>query len=333
MPKFHYTHVCISSLVFQVDEEIIDLNPPYQRGNVWTLADRQSLISSVIDKNYPIPSISLATNPHRVGIHESEVVDGRQRLTTLAMFRNDKFKYNGQLYSEMDIRKQHRFDMTQIQLCTIDNPTEAERREYFRRLQMGHSLRVTEVAWSYDDEPLMRMLQDVRNDLVSEIETFTPTGRHADVTILVNLYDIFTSATPKTAGRLHSVALKNYIEKNTDTPSLETEQRMRTFIRFLHAVYGITQPVDKGSIRSHFPLDMARIFALNDFKCDEHDVENVADFINKMNHFVKCYNAGEDEGGFPVSNDYFFSLVEIATSASYTKRNTDTRMSLLTRLF
>jgi hypothetical protein len=333
MPKFHYSHVCISNLVYQIIEDIIDLNPPYQRGDVWTLADRQSLISSVIDKRYPIPSISLATNPHNFNIHESEVVDGRQRLTTLAMFRDDKFKYDGCFYSEMDPRKQALFDMTQIQLCTIENPSDTERREYFRRLQMGHQLRVTEVAWSYDDEPLVRMLHRLRNELLSEIEVFTPIGRHADLTILINLYDIFTSNTPKVAGRLHSTSLKCYIERNTDDPDIEVEQRIRTFIHFLSAVYGVTQPVDKGSIRSHFPLDIARIFALNEFRCDEEDVENVALFVNKLNDFVRRYNLGDDFEDTDVSSEYFFSLVEFATSASYTKKNTDARMSVLTRLF
>lgn len=27
MPKFNYSHVCISNLVFQVNEKIIDLSP------------------------------------------------------------------------------------------------------------------------------------------------------------------------------------------------------------------------------------------------------------------------------------------------------------------
>jgi len=149
------------------------------------------------------------------------------------------------------------------------------------------------------------------------------------VTILVNMYDIFTSSNPKTAGRYHSNSLKTYIEKNTDSPGFDVEMRMKTFINFLHAVYKITQPVDKSSIRSHFPLDMARIFAINDFKCDERDVENVALFVDKMNSFVNDH--GEDSCN--MAEEYFFRLIDIKTSSSYTKRNIDERMSYLTRLF
>lgn len=329
MPKFNYSHVCISSLVFQVDEKMIDLSPPYQRGDVWSLEDRHNLIASILDKSYPIPSISLATNPKNIGIFESEVLDGRQRLTTLSMYRNDAFRYNGRLYSELDKWERNKFDMQQLQLCTIDNPTDAERRDYFRTLQMGHTLRVTEIAWSYDDHPVMLMIQNIRSDKLKEIEAFTSTDRHADVTILVNMYDIFTSSNPKVAGRYHSNSLKTYIEKNTDTPDYDVEMRMKTFINFLHAVYKITQPVDKSSIRSHFPLDMARIFAINDFKCDEHDVENVALFIDKMNAFVNNHS----EDSCDAAEEYFYRLTDIKTSSSYTKRNIDDRMSFLTRLF
>lgn len=329
MPKFNYSHVCISNLVFQVDENIINLSPPYQRGDVWTMNDREKLIASIIDKSYPIPSISIATNPNNIGTHESEVLDGRQRLTTLSMFRNSQFRYNGRLYCEMPIREQQFFDITQIQLCTIENPTDIDRRDYFRTLQMGHTLRVTEIAWSYDDHPVMKMIQKIRSEKLKEIESFTPIGRYADMTTLINMYDIFTSTNPKIAGRLHSSALKVYIEKNTDVPPPDVEYRMRTFINFMYSVYGVTQPIDKGSIRSHFPLDMARIFALDEFKCDEHDVLNVALFIDKMNAFVHEYP--EDTDG--VADEYFYLLVDISTSSSYTKRNVDARMSHLMRLF
>jgi hypothetical protein len=333
MPKFNYSHVCISNLVFQVDNKIIDLSPPYQRGDVWTMTDRENLIASIIGKSYPIPSISMATNPRNLGTNESEVLDGRQRLTTLSMFRNSHFRYNGRFYSEMSIREQQYFDITQIQLCTIDNPTDAERRDYFRTLQMGHTLRVTEIAWSYDDHPVMKMIQKIRSEKLKEIGSFTATGRYADMTILINMYDIFTSSNPKTAGRLHSSALKVYIEKNTDVPHPDVEYRMHTFINFMHAIYGITQPIDKGSVRAHFPLDMARIFALDDFKCDERDVLNVASFIDKMNTFVHQYNDGGADDTNEVADEYFYCLVDITTSSSYTKRNVDSRMSHLMRLF
>lgn len=329
MPKFNYSHVCISNLVFQVDEKIIDLSPPYQRGDVWSMADREKLIASIVDKSFPIPSISLATNPDNICMFESEVLDGRQRLTTLSMYRNNEFKYNGRYYSDMTIREQNFFDITQIQLCTVENPTDAERRDYFRTLQMGHALRVTEIAWSYDDHPVMMMIQNIRSEKLKEIEAITPTERHADVTIMLNIYDIFTSANPKTAGRYHSNSLRTYIEKNNDTPDYEVEHKMKLFINFLHAVYKITQPICKSSIRSHFPLDMARIFAINDFACDEYDIENVALFVDNMNTFVRENN--EDSNS--VADEYFYRLIDIKTSSSYTKRNVDERMSYLTRLF
>lgn len=60
----------------------LNLNPSYQRGDVWRTGDRQALIESVI-RGIPLPSvILLRTGPDT----PHEVVDGKQRLTALLRF-------------------------------------------------------------------------------------------------------------------------------------------------------------------------------------------------------------------------------------------------------
>lgn len=60
----------------------LNLNPSYQRGDVWKTGDRQALIESVI-RGIPLPSIILlSTGPET----PHEVVDGKQRLTALLRF-------------------------------------------------------------------------------------------------------------------------------------------------------------------------------------------------------------------------------------------------------
>lgn len=60
----------------------LNLNPSYQRGDVWRTGDRQALIESVV-RGIPLPSIILLRTgpdtPH-------EVVDGKQRLTAILRF-------------------------------------------------------------------------------------------------------------------------------------------------------------------------------------------------------------------------------------------------------
>ncbi|MBW9208635.1 DUF262 domain-containing protein [Mumia sp. zg.B21] len=62
----------------------MDLNPPYQRADVWPTADAQQLIESVL-RGIPLPSIIILqmTAADKV---THEVVDGKQRLTSILRF-------------------------------------------------------------------------------------------------------------------------------------------------------------------------------------------------------------------------------------------------------
>jgi hypothetical protein len=68
--------------IFQLTKRAPNLTPSYQRGDVWANGDRQSLMESIL-RGVPLPSIILLrtgpSTPH-------EVVDGKQRLTTILRF-------------------------------------------------------------------------------------------------------------------------------------------------------------------------------------------------------------------------------------------------------
>ncbi|MGC4938024.1 DUF262 domain-containing protein [Kribbella sp. DT2] len=68
----------------------LDLDPPYQRRSVWNVGFQQFFIDSLI-RNYPAPTIFLQVD---VFVDEPtiyRVIDGKQRLTSLIEFRDDKF--------------------------------------------------------------------------------------------------------------------------------------------------------------------------------------------------------------------------------------------------
>lgn len=68
--------------IFQLAQEPPNLNPSYQRGDVWKNTDRQALIESIL-RGVPLPSIILLrTGPSS----PYEVVDGKQRLTAILRF-------------------------------------------------------------------------------------------------------------------------------------------------------------------------------------------------------------------------------------------------------
>lgn len=62
----------------------LNLNPTYQRGDVWITGARQMLIESIL-RGIPLPSVILL-KPSTGGPQPFEVVDGKQRLTSILRF-------------------------------------------------------------------------------------------------------------------------------------------------------------------------------------------------------------------------------------------------------
>lgn len=62
----------------------LDLSPSYQRGDVWPTRDAQLLIESIL-RGIPLPSV-IILRPKTVGEAPYEVVDGKQRLTSILRF-------------------------------------------------------------------------------------------------------------------------------------------------------------------------------------------------------------------------------------------------------
>lgn len=66
--------------------ELLDMDPPYQRRSVWTPRYREEFIDTLL-LDYPVPAIFLFSRVvSESGVTRYEVVDGKQRLTTVFMF-------------------------------------------------------------------------------------------------------------------------------------------------------------------------------------------------------------------------------------------------------
>lgn len=85
--------------------DIFDLNPPYQRGTVWTLEQRQRLIESFLS-GIPIGSVTVnnrwAVNGYQGPVGYA-VVDGKQRIETVRAFVADEFAVPADWFEDEDI--------------------------------------------------------------------------------------------------------------------------------------------------------------------------------------------------------------------------------------
>lgn len=75
----------ISDFSYWAGKGNLNLNPSYQRGDVWPTSDAQKLIESVL-RGIPLPSIILLNPEGDKRSKQYEVVDGKQRLTSLLRF-------------------------------------------------------------------------------------------------------------------------------------------------------------------------------------------------------------------------------------------------------
>lgn len=74
----------IRDFAIRAENGQLDLSPTYQRGDVWPSKDAQLLIESVL-RGIPLPSI-IVLDPRTSSAVNYEVVDGKQRLSTILRF-------------------------------------------------------------------------------------------------------------------------------------------------------------------------------------------------------------------------------------------------------
>ena len=69
---------------------LLNLNPPYQRRSVWSQSFKDYFIDTLL-LQYPAPTIFLYEEISNDGVTKYNVVDGKQRLTTIFEFFENKF--------------------------------------------------------------------------------------------------------------------------------------------------------------------------------------------------------------------------------------------------
>jgi len=124
------------------DRKELILNPDFQRKDVWKGKQRPELIESIL-MGIPIPIMYL----FETADGRKQVVDGRQRITTILDFLNNKFPLrdlkilhdlNGSRFSDLDKKLQGIFEDYQLYVYVIQPPTpERVKYDIFDRVNRG----------------------------------------------------------------------------------------------------------------------------------------------------------------------------------------------------
>lgn len=96
---------------------LLDLDPPYQRRSVWNQDYKDYFIDTVLN-GFPAPAIFIYQEITPEGVSKVSIVDGKQRLSTLFEFANNKFpvyedatieRFRGKFFKDLDTQTKQNF--------------------------------------------------------------------------------------------------------------------------------------------------------------------------------------------------------------------------------
>ncbi|MCY7407078.1 MAG: DUF262 domain-containing protein [Alkalinema sp. CAN_BIN05] len=162
--------------------------PDYQRELVWGDAIQSKFIESVL-LGLPIPSIFVADIPGDKDEARLEIIDGVQRIRTLARFINDELKLenleklkklNDFKFSDLSFPRQRRFKRTSLRIVELtDKADEATRRDMFDRINQGAvSLNTMEIRRGIQRGPFLKFI-----DRLSENSKFRSLCKFSEVLV------------------------------------------------------------------------------------------------------------------------------------------------------
>lgn len=144
----------LETLIRRIDEEELDLQPDFQRGEVWSKPERQRLIDSVL-RAWHIPPVHIVVDPES---GKEEVLDGQQRLAAIRDFSHGAFPLDGTIepldeglsalhglrYMQLPEAVRRRFDRFELRVYRLVDYTPAEPGELFFRLNQQKTLNPAE---------------------------------------------------------------------------------------------------------------------------------------------------------------------------------------------
>lgn len=122
----------IDSLLHMVYRAGIDFKPDYQRELVWDLQQKRDLIKSVFN-NIEIGKFTFIKNDYSASLLY-EILDGKQRLTTLCEFFEGRFTYEGKTFAELSNSDKNHFTGFHIVWGDTTNLTKKQIYQLFLKL-------------------------------------------------------------------------------------------------------------------------------------------------------------------------------------------------------
>lgn len=156
--KCESTDLEIETIVNRIKNEDMDLQPDFQRGEIWTLQKKQKLIDSIL-RGWKIPPIHVIHNNQSI----DEVLDGQQRLAAIRDFydniicidgkilpeNSELIQLDGMHYRDLPKKWQRQFRQYSIVIIRLTEYEPEEPAELFYRLNQPTTLTSAEQRNAY----------------------------------------------------------------------------------------------------------------------------------------------------------------------------------------
>lgn len=171
---YHIEEWTIENIVQLYERDELNLNPPYQRNEIWPVKAKQLLIES-IKKNYPVPNIFLYKKDDVY-----EVVDGQQRVRSIVGYYKKLFKDSSKQYYNENISSD--FLKYKMAVVIIDKISEEESIEEYYALVNSAGLKINRpelLKAKYYDTRFLTLLDNISAlDELQNLKLFTATTQN-----------------------------------------------------------------------------------------------------------------------------------------------------------
>lgn len=166
----------ISDLIDAYKTNNLNLNPPYQRNDIWSIANKKRLIKTIKD-GFPLPAFFL----HEKEGNSYDMVDGQQRTRTIIGYINDFFPDQNKVRFEESDKNYFLHNYT-LPIITISNVKNEEDIEdfYYRVNKFGAKLNRPEILKAqYYNTPQQNLVEEIAdNQYFQELGLFTESSKN-----------------------------------------------------------------------------------------------------------------------------------------------------------
>ncbi len=232
-----------------IDEDENELFiPDYQREMAWDEDKQSKFIESVL-LGLPLPYIFVADISESEDLARLEIIDGTQRIRTLARFIKNELKLNnleklaslnGFTFKDLPLSRQRRFQRNTIRMIQLTEEADEEvRRDLFERINTG-SVELNEMEKRRGSKPgkFLDLIEELSKlEQFRKLCSFTETEiKKRDPQEFILRFFAFLNNYKNYSGRKVHEFLDNYLEQENKSESLNIEKMRNEFISMLDFV-------------------------------------------------------------------------------------------------